>query len=275
MSKNNTDSGSGKDDLLKIGAVAKSFGVSENNIRRMEAAGLLSPAYVSKDSGYRYYDSDNLLEIATMLSLKSFGFTYEDIREHKKNPGDYTSLYEKLLEKQRAVNLLVEKMGKRLRTAGRQTYDIREVPETCCLIKKVKMVPKLRELSGLLNRFLFDAIRDKYPVDYNKPLMVVTDCMDFLNYSWKEEQELTLCIPLREKMEGENIAMKPYFKAAVFTLNYPFDYVTNMLDAIKELMNTQGVKQSDAMCATFDMGMCLDSRAKDEEIVMHIFVPFK
>ena len=46
-------------ELFTIGAVAKSFGVSENTIRRMETAGLLTPAVV-KESGYRYYDYDNI-----------------------------------------------------------------------------------------------------------------------------------------------------------------------------------------------------------------------
>ena len=35
-----------KNGLLPIGIVAKSYGISENCIRRMEAADLLEPAYI-------------------------------------------------------------------------------------------------------------------------------------------------------------------------------------------------------------------------------------
>ena len=62
-----------KNGLLPIGIVAKSYGISENCIRRMEAADLLKPAYISRESGYRYYDSANVSRIGTILTLRSFG----------------------------------------------------------------------------------------------------------------------------------------------------------------------------------------------------------
>ena len=82
-------------DLLTIGVVAKSFGVNENTIRRMEAAGLLSPALI-KDSGYRYYSHDNISRIKLILTLRSLGLIYDDMREFINDPSDFTPVYNKL-----------------------------------------------------------------------------------------------------------------------------------------------------------------------------------
>ena len=49
-------------ELFTIGSIAQSFGISDNTIRRMEAAGLLKPALI-KESGYRYYDTANISRI--------------------------------------------------------------------------------------------------------------------------------------------------------------------------------------------------------------------
>ena len=99
-----------KNGLLPIGIVAKSYGISENCIRRMEAADLLKPAYISRDSGYRYYDSANVSRIGTILTLRSFGFVNEDIKEYFESSGNYSVLYGKLLKKQQTLNRLIDKM---------------------------------------------------------------------------------------------------------------------------------------------------------------------
>ena len=89
-----------KHNLLPIGTVAKSYGISDNCIRRMEAAGLLKPAYISPESGYRYYDAANVSRIGSILTLRSFGFVNEDIKAHLNSSGDYSVLYDKLLKRQ-------------------------------------------------------------------------------------------------------------------------------------------------------------------------------
>ncbi|MBQ3404355.1 MAG: MerR family transcriptional regulator [Oscillospiraceae bacterium] len=259
--------------LLSIGVIAKSFGVSENNIRRMEAAGLLEPVYVSEKSGYRYYNGENISRIAAVLALKSFGFVYEDIREHLKHPGDFAQLYGKLLEKQNAINLLVEKVGRLMKNADEPKFDIQEYPETCCLIKKVRAVPKLGEISNQLNRFLFEAIKEKNPIDYTMPVLIVTDCMDYRNYSWRDEQELTFGIPLREKKDDENVLLIPSSKVASFKLSYPFSSAAYMLTAFDELLRIHNVRQSGAMRATFDLGPLQNRYIKEKDVVMHVLVP--
>ena len=105
--------------LFSIGTVSKSFGVSDNTIRRMEAAGLLIPAVI-KESGYRYYDYDNISRIKTILMLRSFGLVYDDMREYFKNPGDFSQCH---LDKGRGILK---------RTKGK--HSITEISVSCALL---------------------------------------------------------------------------------------------------------------------------------------------
>ena len=102
-------------ELLSIGTVARSFGVSENCIRRMETAGLIMPAYVAPDSGYRYYGGRDIAQIGMVLTLRSFGFTSEDIGLFVKNPDNLVVLYRKLEDIRLTITNLIQQLDRRLK----------------------------------------------------------------------------------------------------------------------------------------------------------------
>ena len=52
--------------LFRIGEVAKMFHVSVSLLRHYENEGLLSPAYISEESGYRYYSTEQF-EVLNMI----------------------------------------------------------------------------------------------------------------------------------------------------------------------------------------------------------------
>lgn len=66
--------------LYKISQLARACNVSRATIMRFEEEGLLKPAYVNRDSGYRYYDSNNLAQVFTILKFQKLGFTKKEIR---------------------------------------------------------------------------------------------------------------------------------------------------------------------------------------------------
>jgi DNA-binding transcriptional MerR regulator len=53
-----------KKNLLSIGDVSKLTGAGINSLRYYERINILKPAYVSEESGYRYYTSDQLLLVS-------------------------------------------------------------------------------------------------------------------------------------------------------------------------------------------------------------------
>lgn len=68
----------GKTELIQIGLLAKTSGVSIQAIRYYERCGLMKPKNI-KESGYRLYDQTALKTINFIKQAQKLGFSLEDI----------------------------------------------------------------------------------------------------------------------------------------------------------------------------------------------------
>ncbi len=66
--------------LYRIGMFAQMNHITVKTLRFYEEQGLLSPAYVDGNNGYRYYTMNQMAVIHQITALKQAGFTLEDIR---------------------------------------------------------------------------------------------------------------------------------------------------------------------------------------------------
>ena len=66
--------------FMTIGEVAKKMGVTVRTLQYYDKEGLLSPSTQS-EGGRRLYSSKDLIMLHQVLSLKSLGFTLDDIKE--------------------------------------------------------------------------------------------------------------------------------------------------------------------------------------------------
>ena len=65
--------------VLKIGEFARVGQVSIATLRHYDQCGLLKPAVLDPDTGYRYYSLDQLARLNRILALKELDFTLEQI----------------------------------------------------------------------------------------------------------------------------------------------------------------------------------------------------
>ena len=65
--------------MLTIGAFSKLTGVSARMLRYYDALGLLRPAHVGEDNGYRYYGEEQARDLARIERLKRYGFPLGEI----------------------------------------------------------------------------------------------------------------------------------------------------------------------------------------------------
>ena len=68
--------------MLKIGEFANLFNVSIKTVRFYEEKELFKPFYIDKYTGYRYYDENNINEMAKILYLKELGFSLDEIKKY-------------------------------------------------------------------------------------------------------------------------------------------------------------------------------------------------
>lgn len=64
---------------ISIGEMAKMSQVSLKTLRLWQAKGLLEPAYVDSETGYRYYSLDQCPAVDDIVQLRSMGFSLEEI----------------------------------------------------------------------------------------------------------------------------------------------------------------------------------------------------
>ena len=242
-----------KHNLLPIGTVAKSYGISDNCIRRMEAAGLLKPAYISPESGYRYYDAANVSRIGSS--------------------GDYSVLYDKLLKRQEALNQLVDRMSRLIKNNGFYHCEITGYSSSYCYTKKVRIVPSLATLSNLTCEMLYGAIKSGLPVNYNRAVLLKTDCMDYRDFRTDIAQDLTICLPLRERVEGPEIDLIPAEKVVSVSWSFPGPGYREIIRLIDELFIAKGLTQTDTLRASYDTGGHMANESSSEDAIMHLFVP--
>jgi DNA-binding transcriptional MerR regulator len=82
--------------VLRIGAFSKLSQVSIKTLRYYDEIGLLKPVHVDRFTGYRYYSSDQLLQLRKLLAFKDIGFSLQQIESLLEDGLSAARLYERL-----------------------------------------------------------------------------------------------------------------------------------------------------------------------------------
>ncbi len=91
-----------KQDLFSIGDVAKLFHLSVSSLRHYEDVGLITPEYISPDSGYRYYGARQFEVLNSIRYLRALDMPLTEIADFLANR-DVERMEEKLLLQKQAV----------------------------------------------------------------------------------------------------------------------------------------------------------------------------
>ena len=80
-----------KETLFTIAQAANACSISRSTLLRMEDEGLLAPA-LHEDGGYRYYDTDNVMQALQIYTMHRMGLTRKEIRPLVETPDDIDSV---------------------------------------------------------------------------------------------------------------------------------------------------------------------------------------
>lgn len=85
--------------LMRIGEIAAFFNVSVKALRIYEKIGLIKPVKVDENTGYRYYNADQVKQLDALLELRELGFSLSEIKE----------LLERKMTKEQYMEVLIHK----------------------------------------------------------------------------------------------------------------------------------------------------------------------
>lgn len=126
--------------LIKIGDFAKMGQVSVRMLHHYDKLGLLNPAFVDPQSGFRYYSQDQLVDLHRMRDLQALGFSLKDI-EAIRYEGDIESLHARLWQRQQDLKRELEERERQLKELQYRLTTIEQHNQPVSFPFVVKKIP--------------------------------------------------------------------------------------------------------------------------------------
>lgn len=119
-----------KNEVFRVGELAKRTGVSVRTLHHYDAIGLLTPSHRS-ESRYRLYDREDVVRLQEIKSLRQLGFSLEEIRDllaaRRLTPLGVVEMHlqrvREQMELQRQLLGRLESIAEQLRAAETPTAD--------------------------------------------------------------------------------------------------------------------------------------------------------
>ncbi|MFD1775161.1 MerR family transcriptional regulator [Paenibacillus rhizophilus] len=112
--------------MLKISAFSKLTRVSVKTLRFYDNLGLLKPAVVDQNNGYRYYTEEQLLTVKRILALKEQGFTLEQIKPLLEENVVPKAVKNKLTDKKKELEQAIHEAQNQLNEIDRRLTRVEE-----------------------------------------------------------------------------------------------------------------------------------------------------
>lgn len=195
--------------LFTVSQVCKCCGVSRSTVLRMEKRGLLSPAFVDENTGYRYYDNNNVTKILHIQMFLSMGLTYDDAYLYYTSDGKSPEILSELESRISLLKQTYEEMKLRIDDKSNLSTEIIKLPEYVCYQKEYKGSSFSDKYHDMYNLF-GEAVEKGYRPLMSKRLFVINE----RNNLWKNgeknpECDYICCVPLDMSCADENTVFYP------------------------------------------------------------------
>lgn len=117
-------------ELLPIGQFAKQAGLTIHQLRHYHAVGLLEPAFVDNESGYRYYSPAQAARAEAISLLRSLDMPITDIQRLLQDPAPET------------VSLLLARHRERLESRLAQVEERLRLVDALTRQRRLSMIPE-------------------------------------------------------------------------------------------------------------------------------------
>lgn len=198
--------------LFTIHQVCKSCSLSRSTILRMEDRGLLSPAFIDRDTGYRYYDNDNVTRILHIKMFLDMGMSYDDALLYYTSGGKSPALLESLRERLDRMQRAYDEMKLRMEDRQQFTFEIIQLPEYVCYTGEYQgdsLESKCQDMSDLFH----EAVEKGYRPKIAESIFIVNK-VEFMNGSWNgKTHSYVCCIPLEPDCADEHTTVYPACQA--------------------------------------------------------------
>lgn len=192
--------------LYKIGIFAQMNHITIKTLRFYEEQGLVLPAYVDEDNGYRYYKLNQMADLHRISALKQAGFSIEDMKRINKTD-DMTTF----LQKKRAdIMLKIAELTRQMAVIDSYLSGDESMLETPVLIQDIPAVT----VASMQKRIeSYDELFTLMPTMGEELERLGCECalpeycfMQYLEPGYKEQQILVeICEAVKMKKEDSEL----------------------------------------------------------------------
>jgi len=142
------------ENLFQIGEVAALLNISRKMLLNYENHGLIAPALVDADTGYRYFDSYTVARIQLILDLRRTGMTIPDIGKYFKGSLSAKKQIDILKGQIAAARKAVEQLEIRNKDS-KEPPKVKEIilPERCCICREIRADNVDEAISAVVDSF--------------------------------------------------------------------------------------------------------------------------
>ena len=210
-------------DYFTIRQVCRCCGVSRATVLRLEQKGLLRPAFVDADSGYRYYDNNNVSWVMQVQLFLGLGMSYDDIQLYYRTNGTSHELLQRMDARLTALQRARQEIA--LRVDGREvlSFDFLNLPAYVCFARSFRGA-SVEDSYMAMYRLYHEAVERGYRLLPSEPLFLINERRDFLHGEFQDGTpvDITCCIPLDPTHAPKDAVVYPACR--VFSCLYHGDY---------------------------------------------------
>lgn len=191
-----------KDNMMTIGEIAKSMGITRRIILNYEDHGLINADTRGEgNKGYRYYSMNTLVRIRTIRNFQNFGLSLDEIKEYL-DGGDNLGVALKRLEILRdELNLNIEKLRERINTnSSVPSLKITELPPQTIYSRTMRDVT----IEDRTNH-----LRNTAYIAFNTHGVNISRRLYFIEYLLNDPNNVTYCAAVPDGSKGDDIIELP------------------------------------------------------------------
>jgi DNA-binding transcriptional MerR regulator len=230
--------------MFSIGEFSKLTQLTVKTLRFYHEQGLLIPAFVDPDTGYRYYDTSHIETAKAITYLRGLEFSLSDIREllHHLADEDLLSVLERQqlaikdrMKQLRKAALSIDQFISEERQARAMAHAVNDVQEKTLeslLVAGIRMKGRYRDCGQAFARIG----RNFGRFISGKPLL-----LHFDTEYHEENADFEVCMPIRRRKDVDGVAVRELSGGRCISLVHqgPYERLGSSYARIFEYINHQ------------------------------------
>lgn len=217
--------------LLTIGEIAKSIGITRKIILNYEAKGLIAPDVKEGSVGNRYYTIDTFTKIRTIRVFQDLGLSLDEIKLYFDGGKELNSIIKRLEKMRDELNLTIEKLKERV-NKNEEISEIVIDPQTVYV--RTYNAESIADKTNLLRDTAIEAMKI-HGTD-------TTRRMYFLEYSYSNPADVSYCIAVPPESEGENVIHHEHLKAISYFHHGAYENIPDARNKLIQYAKENNIK---------------------------------